>query len=158
MARTKTMRIDFKRGDDFKLDFTLKNTNTTEAIAAKATWDAELETLADLQSADPIDQTAIDAQQLVVTSAEAAYEAEILMDITGWVITSQIRRQNELVDDFTIDETNFDIGKFALIMDKADTALWRVTEHEVDIQFARTSGTTSSRTFKVNVMKDVTYG
>lgn len=157
MVKTKTFKLDFKRGDDFRLDFTLKDTNTAEAIAAKATWDAEIETLTALQEADLIDQAAIDAQQIIVDAAEDAYEALILMDITGWVLTSQIRRQNELIGSFTIDDTNFDIGKFTLIMDKADTALWRVCEHDVDIQFGRTTGTISSQTFKINVMKDVTY-
>lgn len=156
MARKKTIRYPFKRGDDFKLDFTLKDTNTAEAIAAKDLWVEELATLIELQQADPLDAAAVTAQQAVVDAAEAAYEAEILMDITGWVITSQIRLNDTLVADLVIDDSNYNIGKFALTLDKSLTQNWKIAEHDVDVSFERASGTTSSDSFIVDVQKDVT--
>lgn len=158
MAREKTLVYTFKRGDDFKLDFTLSDTNHTTAIDLKADLDTQNEILQQLKAADPVDSAAVAAQDAIVIAADAAYEAAIVMDLTGWVITSQIRLHNELVNDFVIDESNLDIGKFAVTLPAAQTALWKPGKHEVDIQFSRVAGIISSKTFIVDVEKDITHG
>lgn len=158
MAQTKTVRMPFKRGDDFIVDFTLTDTNHTTAISLKATLTAEQTALEVLEAADPLDPAAVAAQAAVVQAADDAYEAVIIMDISGWEITSQIRLRDKLINDLTVDMANAVIGKFALKMGNTLTQLWKPYEHLVDIQFSRVAGKISSETFIVDVVKDVTYG
>jgi hypothetical protein len=153
---SKTPKISFKAGDDFILDFTLTDTNHTSAIEAKAVQDAAEKTLADLKEAEPLDAQAISDATTALLAAQQAYDASILMDITGWGIASQIRWGTNLIDDFEIDMTDVATGKFVLKCAAEKTALWKPKEYVVDIQFTRVSGKISSQTFIVDVERDVT--
>lgn len=157
MARKKITTLPFKRGDDFKVDFTLTDTNHTTAIDLKATLDAENVILEDLESADLVDSAAVATQAAIVQATEDAYEAAILVNISGWTISAQLRRFSNLVTDFTIDMTNAHIGKFTLTCPSAETQMWKPVTHQCDIQFEHVVGKISSETFLVEVEKDVTY-
>ena len=151
-----TTSIKFKSGDDFNLDFTLTDTNSVLAASAAALVVTEQATYGDLLKADPIDQPAIDAQLIVLNAAITAYDAAVLMDITGWGIASQIRWCGKLVDTFSVDTTNASIGMFTLQAPSTQTQLWKPREHQVDVQFTRASGKISSETFILDVQKDIT--
>lgn len=148
--------LDFKRGDDLKLDFTVQDTNNDAAINQLFVLTSAQELLAELEAADPIDQVAIDSQQTVVDTEQAAYDALILVDITGWGIRAQVRRGGKLIDDLDItliDETE---GTFAIEKSDQMTAAWPVADLECDIEFVTTSGKNSSETFIIRVKRDVT--
>lgn len=157
MARKKTTIMPFKRGDDFKVDFTLTNTNHITALSLKATLEAEKLILEGLEAADPLDTVAIATQAAAVQVADDAYEDSILMDISGWVISAQLRRFTNLVSDFTINMDYANIGRFTLTCPASETQMWKPVTHQCDIQFERGVGKVSSETFLVEVEKDVTY-
>lgn len=156
MADCKIPTIGFKRGDDFKLDFTVEDTNNTTAIAAKTALDTEIASLKTLQNADPVDPVAVAVQQVIVDTAQAVYDSVIIVDITGWTMISQVRRADKLVDTLDITLIDAATGKFALSKDKIDTALWPVYTLQCDVQFTRPEGTVSSETFHIDVQRDVT--
>ena len=151
-----TTSIKFKSGDDFNLDFTLTDTNSVLAASAAALVVTEQATYGDLLKADPIDQPAIDAQLIVLNAAITAYDASVLMDITGWGIASQIRWCGKLIETFNVDVTQASIGMFTLQATTAQTQLWKPRKHQVDVQFTRASGKISSETFILDVQKDIT--
>lgn len=154
MAKAQVLK--FKQGDDFKLDFTLTDTNSTTSVNAFEVLQAESLALKALTEADPQDPAAILAQEIVLQAADDVYEAAILMDITGWTVASQLRFCGNLIQDFTIDMTQQAIGKFAITADAADTQLWIPRKYDMDIQFTRLTGKISSETFILEVEKDVT--
>lgn len=154
MAKPQVLK--FKQGDDFKLDFTLTDTNNSTAIDAKATYDAAVETLAELKLADPQDPVAIAAAEAAVTAADLAYEDAILMDISGWGIASQLRWCGKLIDTFDIDLNWTHIGKFTILKASEFTNFWIPRKYDMDIQFTRVTGKISSETFILEVQKDVT--
>ena len=151
-----TTSIKFKRGDDFYLDFTLTDTNSDLAVAAAALVVTEQATYDDLLVADPIDQPAIDAQLIVLDAAKAAYEASVIMDITGWSIASQIRWCGRLIETFNVDMTYANVGMFILTATSAQTQLWNPRKYDIDVQFSRAAGKISSETFILDVQKDIT--
>lgn len=148
--------LKFKQGDDFKLDFTLTDTNHTTAIDAKAAFDAATKNLVDLKLQNPQDPIAIAAAEETVTTTSLAYEAAIVMDITGWGIASQLRWCGKLIDSFDVDLTYQTIGKFAILRSSEFTSLWTPRKYDMDIQFTRLTGKISSETFILEVEKDVT--
>lgn len=148
--------LDFKRGDDLKLDFTVQDLNNDAAIAQLAVLVAAQAVLTNLQEADPIDQLAIDAQQTVVDTEQTAYDALTMVDITGWTITSQTRRGGKLISDLDITVTDATTGNFTISKDNLSTADWPVADLECDIEFVSTSGKNSSETFIIRVKRDIT--
>ena len=148
--------LDFKRGDDLKLDFTVQDTNNTAAIAQFAVLTAAQTLLAELQAADPIDQPAVDAQQIVVDDAQTAYDALIIVNITGWTIRAQVRRGGKLIDDLDISIIDAVNGCFTILKDDSLTAAWPVADLECDIEFITTAGKNSSETFVIRVKRDIT--
>lgn len=153
----KVQIINFKQGDDFKLDFTLTDTNNSTAIAALEDQETAAQAVADLEAVDPQDPVAIAAANVVLTDAIAAYEAAIVLPINGWGITSQIRWCGEFIAEFDVDLSLASIGKFALTKAAIDTATWIPRKYDMDIQFSRVTGKVSSETFILHVEKDVTY-
>jgi len=148
--------LDFKRGDDLKLDFTVQDTNTTEAIAAFAVLTTAQAALVEAQEADPVVPADVTAAEAAVTAAQAAYDAEILTSIAGWTIRAQVRRGGKLIDDLDILIIDEAAGCFAIQKDDLLTANWPVAQLECDIEFITTSGKNSSETFIINVKRDVT--
>lgn len=153
---SKLPKIDFKAGDDFKLDFTLSDTNQITAIETKESLDAATADLVLLKKAVPQDAQAITDKTAVVDALQAAYDQLVLMNISTWGISSQIRWNGTLIDNFEIDTTQAAIGTFTLICASEKTVLWKPREYDVDIQFTRDVGKISSQTFIVNVERDVT--
>jgi hypothetical protein len=154
MAKAKV--LSFKQGDDFKLDFTLTDTNHTGAISAAETLATAQQDLADLKAADPQDPVAIAAAETDVSNAQDAYDAAIVLDITGWGVDSQLRWCGKLIDTFDVDLSQAAIGKFTISRASTDTALWKPRKYDMDIQFTRVTGKISSETFILDVEKDVT--
>lgn len=148
--------LDFKRGDDLKLDFTVQDTNNTAAIAQLAVLTAAQTLLTELQAADTVDPVAVSAQETVVATEQATYDALIIVDITGWTIRAQVRRGGKLVDDLDISIINATQGCFAILKDDLLTAAWPIADLECDIEFITTAGKNSSETFIIRVKRDIT--
>lgn len=148
--------IKFKSGDDFNLDFTLTDTNSALAVDAAALVVTEQKTYDDLLLAVPVDDAAVAAQLIVLDAAKVAYDDATVMDITGWVISSQIRWCGKLIDTFGVDVSQATVGMFTLQAASSQTQLWKPRKHEVDVQFSRVSGKVSSETFILDIQKDIT--
>lgn len=154
MAKAQTLK--FKQGDDFKLDFTLTDTNNSGAVTAAAAVQAKRNEIIEMEDQVNPDLAAIAVVNGQLLTLIDAYEATILMDITGWGIASQLRWCGELIDTFSIDESTLNIGKFAVIATSVQTSLWVPRKYDMDIQFTRFTGKISSETFILDVEKDVT--
>jgi len=152
----KAQILKFKQGDDFKLDFTLTDTNNSGAVTAAAAVQTKRDEIIEMEDAVNPDLAAIAVANEELLTLIDAYEAAILMDITGWGIASQLRWYGELIDTFSIDETTLNIGKFAIIATATQTSLWVPRKYDMDIQFTRITGKISSETFILDVEKDVT--
>jgi len=155
-SSTKTATIKFKRGDDFKLDFTVQDTNNTSAIANAAALATAKEELEAAQNADPqVPQDITDAQT-AVSAAQAAYDASIIVDITGWTMVSQVRRAGKLIADLNTTILDAATGKFSIFKLSAETQDWPIQKLDCDVQFTRPTGVVSSETFEIDVQRDVT--
>ncbi len=158
MAATHHPSICFKRGDDFKLDFTVTDKNNTTSLALLATVVEAQATLDAALAADPLVQQDVDDAQTALDNAQAAYDTSIIVDITGWTMVSQVRRSGKtLIDALDVTILDAAAGTFALTKDSVDTQLWPVLELGCDIQFTRPTGIISSETFIIKVEKDMTY-
>lgn len=156
MAKTPT--IQFKRGDDFKLDLTVTDTNNTEAVAAAAVLVTAQETYDLAVAADPqVPQDIVHAQS-AVDAAQAAYDLLIIVDITDWTITVMMAWSGTEIAVFTVTIINELLGTFMMSATAAQTALWVPRTYDADIQFVRPEGKTSSETFAIKVEKDITSG
>jgi len=158
MASLLTPTIKFKRGDDFKLDMAVADMNNTTAIAnanavvvAQSVYDAALAAVPQV----PVD---IQAANLDLAAKTATYDASIVVDITGWVVTSQISWRGKLVDNFVVAIPNPTLGLFNLTLSGVHTALWSPRIHSMDIQFVHPGGKVSSDTLLVDVERDITNG
>lgn len=148
--------ISFKRGDDFKLDFTVQDTNKDSAVLLAAELVEAKTVLTAAENADPvIPQDVIDAQA-VVDAAQAAYDADIIIDITGWTMVSQARRGQKLIQTMTIVVIDAPTGRFSITADDVDTVNWPIQKLDCDIEFTRPTGKVSSQTFIIDVKRDVT--
>ncbi len=151
-------RISFKRGDSFLLELTVTDPNNTAAIAAAA---ALVITEADYQTAlaaDPVvPQDVIDTKALR-DADQATYDAAIIVDITGWVITSSVRWCGKLISDFVITITSALLGTLTISQTAEVTALWNTREHNLDIHFVRPEGATSTETIVLSVERGATNG
>jgi hypothetical protein len=136
--------VTVKRGDDFRIDFTIRNDQTEEALAAKQAWD-------DTLAADPLVPADVEA-------AKTAYENLIRVDIRGWTISSKVRWSTQLVDTLDVEIVDAAEGQFALTRGHADTETWPVKNLTCDVETLVAGRKTSSETFEVRVVEDITYG
>ncbi len=158
LIMTHSPRISFKRGDSFRLDLTVTDPNSASALAAaEALATAEANYAAALAADPVVPQDVIDTLALVV-STQATYDAAIIVDITAWTITSSLRWCGKLITDFTITIVNAAIGTLNITAITTVTELWQVREHQMDILFVRSEGTTSSETIWVDVKRGSTNG
>lgn len=156
MATSKTPSIPLKKGDDFKLDLTVQDKNNTTAITNYTILEAAQKVLNQVTEADPqVIQDVIDAQAAVV-AAQVAYDLSIIVDISGWVMASQVRWCGKLVDALVVTILNATVGTFSISMGSANTALWDTRKLDCDIEFTRPTGKVSSQTFIIDVKEDVT--
>lgn len=82
------------------------------------------------------------------------------VNISGYTITSQVRAVS-FVDDLTVTVTNPTLGQFTLSATAADTATWPLTTSAqsrvfCDVQFVLSGVVTSSETFQIIVVEDIT--
>lgn len=158
MVATNHPTINFKRGDDFKLDLTVTDTNNTTALENKVILDAAQVTYDEAVAADPqVPQDIIDAQA-ALDVAQADYDASIIVDISTWTITSMVGWRGKFINEFVVILTDPTIGLFTITLGSADTVLWEPREYQMDIQFVRTEGKVSSETMIIDVEKDITSG
>lgn len=148
--------LNFKRGDDLKLDMTVQDTNNAISLGLLETLNEAKEALERQMLEDSTDTTAITALQNAVDVAQNNYDASIIVDITGWTIRSQVRYVKTLVDDLDIVTIDATLGIFALTKAATSTANWKTKELTVDVEFVRPEGKVSSETFIINVLEDQT--
>lgn len=145
MAKSSKPVMDFKRGDDFKLTLVVSNKKLPTALA-------QLEVIKALEAIDPPNPTEIAAQM-------AIYNTMIIVDISTWTMTSQIRYCGKLMDNLQVNITNGPNGVFTLTSPADNTGGWVPRKYDCDIEFDdQVSGITSSETFTINVKEDVTHG
>jgi hypothetical protein len=149
-------KLKIKQGDDFSLNFTLTDTLNETAVNAKAALELSKVNLISLRKVDPQDPVAISDAETVITNNEAAYALAIIVDITDWVITSQLRWCGKLFDTFIVTIPEPLTGKFTISRDGSFTSLWIPRKYVTDVQFTTTSGKISSETFSVEVERDIT--
>ena len=80
------------------------------------------------------------------------------VDLTSWVLASQIRYSKQLISTATVVVTNAVAGEFNISVPKENTALWPARKLRCDIQFDQlVGGRISSQTFFINVSEDQTH-
>lgn len=155
---TDTPRILFKRGDSFKLDITVTDPNSVASQAAAAALVITEAAYAAALAAVPIVQQDIDDTLIARDADQATYDAAIIVDITGWTITSSLRWCGKLITDFVITIVDASAGTFTITALTTVSELWNAREHEMDIHFVRPSGATSSETMIIDVERGPTNG
>jgi hypothetical protein len=151
-----TTNITFKRGNDFSLTFTVQDLHSEASIAAATAISLAKDALIAVQTADPqVPQDLIDAQA-AIDAAQATYDAAIIVDISLWSITSQIKQRTKLIDNMVITLDDGPAGVFTVSKPAADTAVWPIMELDWDIRFNKAPGIVSSETFIVDVIRNVT--
>ncbi len=155
---THTPRIAFKRGDSFKLDITITDPNSDEALAAAAALVITEAALAAALIAVPFVQQDVDDAIVARDADQATLDAAIIVDITGWTITSKLSWCGTLISTFVVTIVSAVAGTFNITAIPAVTALWKVREHNQDILFVRTEGNTSSENIIVDVKRGATNG
>ncbi len=149
--------ITVKRGDDFSLDLTVKDTNNDAAVAAKATLDAAQIIYDEAVAAVPQVPADISAAAAAIVAAQEIYDESIIVDITAWVIQSQLAWCGKFISDFVVTITDGPLGKFAITAAKEVTALWKTRTYEADIEFNYPLfGRKTSQTLYIEVVRDIT--
>lgn len=155
---TDTPRILFKRGDSFLLDITVTDPNSTAALAAAAALVITEAAYQAALAADPVvPQDVIDTKALR-DADQVTYDAAIIVDITGWTITSSLRWCGKLITNFVVAITDATNGVLNITATAAVSLLWQEREHKMDIHFVRTAGATSSETIMIDVERGPTNG
>lgn len=155
---TDTTKILFKRGDSFRLDITVTDPNSIIAVAAAAA----------LVITEAAYQAALDADPQVpqdIIDTKAARDADvitlaavIIVDITGWTVTSSLRWCGKLITNFVVTIVDAPIGTLTITAATTVSALWTPREHKMDIHFVTSSGATSSETMIIDVERGPTNG
>jgi len=153
---TKTSKVLFKAGDDFVLTITVTNKYTTTAIDAATAVDVA-QALYDAQLDLPIPNPATLASLLVTLNAAiVTYDTAIIVNITGWTITSSMKWLGKHVADFTVSFVDASVGIFIISLPSTQTQPWKPRVYDADIQFVILGRKSSSQTFQVDVKKDIT--
>lgn len=91
----------------------------------------------------------------LIWSCALADQSGVAVDLTNWVIESQVRDGDTLIGELTIVPTSLPNGQFNL--QSGSTSAWPVRNLFCDIQYTTPDGiVTSSETFIVSMVKDVT--
>jgi hypothetical protein len=92
-----------------------------------------------------------------IFSAQVKDEDESSIDLTGWQIRSQIRKENfTVVDTLVITITDAVDGKYQISSNKDPNTL-PLGEHHWDIEFTDSSGRViSTETLIINIVEDIT--
>lgn len=155
---THSPKISFKRGDSFKLDLTVTDPNSEASLAFLVVLVAAQVVLQEAIDADPyVAQDEIDAQA-AVDAAQSDYDASLIVDISTWTITSKLTWCGATIATFTVTIINAAIGTLKITTTPEISALWKVREHQMDILFVRSEGSTSSETIIVDVERGSTNG
>lgn len=151
--------VNIKRGDDLRLDVTITDVNNASAVSAASTLASAQATLDAANAAVPQVPTDITNAQTALTAAQAVYDAAIIVDISGWTIECAMGWRGNNVATFVVTITDAVNGKFSITTTSAVTKLWTPRVYEADIEFNRPGqGISSSETFNINVIQDITNG
>lgn len=150
--------IQFKRGDTFQLDISITDPGSVAAVAAaavvvvsQAVYDAAL-------VADPLVPADVAAALVQLNIDQALLDTALIVDITGWTITSKLRWCGKEIAVFTVTIVDALLGTLTIVAIPAVTQLWKIREHNQDIQFVRPEGTSSSQTIVIDVQRGATNG
>lgn len=150
--------ILFKRGDSFKLDVTVTDPNSPASVAAAAALViTEAAYQAALAAIPPVQQD-IDDTLILRDADQDTYDAAIIVDITGWTITSSLRWCGKLITNFVVTIVNASIGTLTITAIATVSELWNAREHKMDIHFVRPTGATSSEDIIIDVERGPTNG
>lgn len=80
------------------------------------------------------------------------------VDITGWTVAAQLRKGDDtLVQSVTVTVTDASAGEFTVTAASTETDDWPIENLDIDVEFTEASGAvSSSETFTINVIKDIT--
>jgi len=155
---TDSPKILFKRGDTFKLDITITDPNSTAALAAAADLVITEAAYQAALIADPVvPQDVIDTEAARDVD-QAEYDALIIVDITGWTITSKLTWCGSAITTFTVAIVSAVAGTLTISALPAATLPWKIREHQMDMLFVRPAGSTSSETIIIDVERGPTNG
>lgn len=153
---TQPLQVSSKIGDDFSLTVAVKNAASPSALAAEAVLTAAKASLLAAQNTVPlVPQDVLDAQE-AVDAAQTAYDMALEVDISAWTITSSMKWYGKLVTSFDVVVEDALRGIFSINAAFSETSLWKPREYDADIQFVISGKKTSSDTFKVLAVRDVT--
>jgi len=153
-----TPTIEFKRGDSFKLNLTVTDPNSDAALAAAAALViTEAAYQAALAANPQVPQDIIDTKA-ARDADQATYDAAIIVDITGWTITSKLRWCGKEIVELTVAIVDALAGTLTISALPAVTLLWNIREHNQDVKFVTPDGTTSSETIIIDVIRGATNG
>ena len=154
MAKVPT--YNFKAGDDFVLPITVTNKTSAEAVAAELVVIQAQADYDEAIAANPQVPLDISDAETALGVAKDAYALAIIVDITDWTMTSSIKWCGRLISELVVTKTDAAIGKFEVTAAYTVTELWKPRLCEADIQFIVDGIRTSSSTFHINVVRDVT--
>ena len=150
MAQSSGATVTFIRGDDFFLTMAVTDLNSAAAVTAQSNLTSAQQAL----DADPSNPTLIAARD----AAQTAYDAAIIVDITGWTIRSMVRKGRTFTAELTVTVIDATLGQFSIAATPTLTETWRVATHTCDVQFdIPATGRTTSQSFDIVVCEDVTY-
>ena len=77
-------------------------------------------------------------------------------DLTGWSIRSQIRRNNQLIDELVVDIVAPEEGRYTMTS-SAPTTNWPIATLRSDIEYTTPTGQIiSTDTYYINCVEDIT--
>lgn len=148
--KPKPMTVRAKRGDDFRLNMSVKDRKSEEALTAYNTYKEAYEIGQNVINADPPDAGDIAAQAAIVANLKAAYELICIVNITGWIITAAVGWAGKTIFQIPINVLDAPNGNFDVYMPSAQSGTLKPREYDVEVQFTRADGKIiSSENFKL---------
>lgn len=142
MSSSNQKLIKFKAGDSFNLKMTVSASQSKEVIALKAQLEIEK------QKPTP--------NLFTISYLDTQISTLSVVDITNWDISSHLRWCSRLISIFEIVPIDLTQGTFYLHSDHTTTSTWIPRVYDCDVSFTKDNKTTSSETFKIEVLKKVT--
>lgn len=152
MATGKTPSMRLVAGDTFYAEAEFNTANEPDNILlAEAIVEAQ-EDYEEALAADPQVPADVSSTLLAVQTAQAAYDAAVVVDITGWTFEVEVTRRGRHVAYLiasAIDPTN---GKISMTLPATDTADWHHGINKCSIETTNALGIVlSTETFYIKV-------
>lgn len=134
------MTVRIKRGDDFRLQMSVKNRRSDDALIAYQTYQDSYEAWRAAVNADLVVEMDVQNTHDIMESALNTYETICEVDITGWEIEGAIAWNTRHVADMVCEFEDTSRGIFTISISKDETNLLKPREYRGEIQFTRPSG------------------